>query len=164
MSPRLQPCPHPLCTRSHNRNCSRTERLYFLAAPVDQPDPSLRWIPLVRPHPPDQPVLSLPLFLPRPSFLADQLVRPLLAFPPARSARSPRSPRSHQPLPRPLSLLLLPPDQSARPHLSFLEDQSAPWFPPRPSLLPGQPPLSSPAVQPRLWPRLLPSLLLDQSA
>src|SRR5580692_2984675 len=167
MSPRLQPCPHPLCTRSHNRNCSRTERLYFLAAPVDQPDPSLRWIPLVRPHPPDQPVLSLPLFLPRPSFLADQpvrprlsfppplwfladqLVRPLLADPPARSARSPRSPRSHQPLPRPLSLL---------------EDQSAPWFPPRPSLLPGQPPLSSPAVQPRLWPRLLPSLLLDQSA
>src|SRR5580704_13043949 len=155
MSPRLQPCPHPLCTRSHNRNCSRTERLYFLAAPVDQPDPSLRWIPLVRPRLPFPP----PLW-----FLADQVVRPLLADPPARSARSPRSPRSHQPLPRPLSLLLLPPDQSARPHLSFLEDQSAPWFPPRPSLLPGQPPLSSPAVQPRLWPRLLPSLLLDQSA
>src|SRR5580692_3836848 len=150
MSPRLQPCPHPLCTRSHNRNCSRTERLYFLAAPVDQPDPSLRWIPLVRPHPPDQPVLSLPLFLPRPSFLADQprlsfppplwfladqLVRPLLADPPARSARSPRSPRSHQPLPRPLSLLSLPPDQSVRRCLavrlplslpSFLEDRLVP--------------------------------------
>src|SRR5580693_8442352 len=125
MSPRLQPCPHPLCTRSHNRNCSRTERLYFLAAPVVQPDPSLRWTPLLRQHPPDQPVLPLPLFL---------------------------------------SLLLLPPGQSARPRLSFLEDQSALRFPPRPSLLPDQPPLSSPAVQPPLWLRLLPSLLPDQSA
>src|SRR5580704_4997165 len=126
MSPRLQLCPRPLCTRSHNRNCSRTERLYFLAAPVVQPDPSLRWTPLLRQHPPDQPVLSLPLFLPRPSFLADQPVRPLLSFPsplwfladqlvrplladqpalsllPGQSAQ--RLP-SHQPLPRPLSLL-----------------------------------------------------------
>ena len=41
----------------------------FLVAPVDQPDPSLRWIPLFRPLPPDQPVLLLPLFLPRPSFV-----------------------------------------------------------------------------------------------
>ena len=54
----------------------------------------------------------------------------------------------------------------ARPRLSFLEDQSALWFPPRPSLLPDQSPRPSPAVQPPRWLRLppqFPSLPPDQS-
>ena len=139
----------------------------FLVAPVDQPDPSLRWIPLFRPLPPDQPVRPL-LSFPSPLwFLAAQLVRPLLADQPALShppGRSAQRLRSHQPLPQPLSLLALLPGQSARPRLSFLEDQSALWFPPRPSHLPDRPPLSSPAVQPPLGLRLLLSLLPDQSA